>query len=167
MKSRVKLGMGLAAATVSLASVAMGVGASSASAAAGRPKVLTAGVISLKEGKWGNVLADRGHFTLYLLSNESGLHFHCTKANGCWSFWKPLLITKGTKISKGSGVAGHVGAVSINSTEDQVYFNSYPVYTFVGDSGPAQQNGEGLKSYGGTWYMLNPKATTASSTPVK
>lgn len=166
MRSRIKVGVGVTAATIALASTAMGVGVSGASATA-RPRVMTAGVISLREGKWGNVLADRSHFTLYLLTDEAGLQFHCTSGNGCWDVWHPLLLTKGTKISKGTGIRGHVGAVSVSSTDDQVYFNDYPVYAYVGDSGPAQQHGEGIVSYGGTWYMLNPAATTAGSTAVK
>jgi predicted lipoprotein with Yx(FWY)xxD motif len=135
---------------------------------AARPHVITAGVISLNEGtKWGNVLANRSKHTLYLLTSEVGFHITCTKANGCWSVWAPLLLTKGTKVSIGTGVKGQIRVFSVNSTEDQVAFNSYPVYTYLGDSGPAQQHGEGLSSFGGTWYMLRATATTAATTPVK
>jgi hypothetical protein len=29
------------------------------------------------------------------------------------------------------------------------------MYEYSGDSGPGQSNGQGIKSYGGTWYVLN------------
>jgi hypothetical protein len=36
------------------------------------------------------------------------------------------------------------------------------MYEYTGDSGSGQANGEGIKSFGGTWYVLNP-----SGQPVK
>ena len=33
---------------------------------------------------------------------------------------------------------------------------------FAGDSGPGQAKGQGIKSFGGTWYVVN-----ASGNPVK
>jgi hypothetical protein len=40
-------------------------------------------------------------------------------------------------------------------------YNGWLVYEYSGDSGPGQSNGQGIKSFGGTWYVLN-----ASGSPV-
>jgi hypothetical protein len=41
-------------------------------------------------------------------------------------------------------------------------YNGYLVYEYVGDSGRGEANGQGIKSFGGTWYVLD-----ASGNPVK
>jgi len=160
------LAAGIAAATLSIGAA----GATSAPAVTGRPpahpKVLTAGVVAITVSKYGSVLADRGHFTLYLLTTEVGTKLHCTSA-ACLATWPPLLITKGQKVSVGAAVKGKVGTVVRSSTTLQVTFNGYPVYLYAGDTGPAQTHGEGLVEFGGTWYMLRPSATTAATTAVK
>jgi hypothetical protein len=35
----------------------------------------------------------------------------------------------------------------------QVTLNGHPLYTYVGDGRPGQANGQGLASFGGTWYV--------------
>jgi predicted lipoprotein with Yx(FWY)xxD motif len=165
MRVRGILAGGAAAVAGICAATSLSLGAPAS--ATGGPRVLTAGVISIKVGKYGAVLGNRSSHTLYLLSIESGTHIHCTVSSGCTSLWPPLLITKGTKISVGTGVKGKVGTVSRSATTAQVTYNGYPVYTYSGDSGPKQSNGEKIFAFGGTWYMLSPAATTAAKTPVK
>jgi len=46
-----------------------------------------------------------------------------------------------------------------------VTFNSFPLYTFAGDSGARQSHGEGVKAFGGTWTLVNAAAATALATP--
>ena len=41
-------------------------------------------------------------------------------------------------------------------------YKGWRVYEYTGDTGSGQANGQGLKSFGGTWYVLN-----ASGQPVK
>jgi len=160
----------LAAACAVATSTAMGASASAATTASNQhhpaaARVLTVGLKSIKVKKYGSVLADRGGYTLYLLSTEANKKIHCTSY--CLQYWPPLLISKGEKVSIGAGVKGKVGTVARSSKSLQVTFNGYPVYTFAGDSGPGETNGEKIASFGGTWYMLRPTAKTAAATPVK
>jgi len=112
------------------------------------------------------VLVDSSHRTLYLLSNEKSAHLHCTGT--CLTYWPPVLVSKAvTKLSLGPGVKGKIGFVARTRSMKQVTFNSYPLYRFSGDAGAGKTNGEGLASYGGTWYALKAAATTADATPVK
>ena len=52
-------------------------------------------------------------------------------------------------------------------TKWQVTYNGWPVYTFIGETGPAKSNGEKIVAFGGTWYLVTAAATTNSATPVK
>jgi predicted lipoprotein with Yx(FWY)xxD motif len=115
-------------------------------------------------GKYTDVLGNSSHFTLYVLTSEKGGTLKCT--GSCLQSWFPLLVTSSTKtVAEGAGVKGAIGFVTRGSSK-QVTFNSYPVYTFYGDSGPSQANGEDIPDLGGTWYMASAAASTATTTPV-
>jgi hypothetical protein len=63
----------------------------------------------------------------------------------------------------GSGVqASLLGTVTRSDGSKQVTYGGHPLYMFSGDSAAGQVNGEGITSFGGTWYALD-----ASGQPVK
>jgi len=120
--------------------------------------------------KYPGVLGNSKSHSLYLLSDEVGGKLHCT--GQCLQTWVPLWISKGAHASVGPGVKGKWGTVarklSSASTKYQLTYNSFPVYTFAGDSAPKQANGEGIKFASGVnWYLIKASATTASSSPMK
>lgn len=120
---------------------------------------------STTAGSYADVLATSSGRSLYLLSVEVGATIKC--GAGCTSTWIPLEVTSTTTtIALGAGVKGTIGFVKRSSTKDQVTVNSYPVYTYIGDSGPGQSNGEDVAADGGTWYLLHAGATTAGTTSV-
>jgi predicted lipoprotein with Yx(FWY)xxD motif len=89
----------------------------------------------------------------------------------CLQSWFPLYVAKGSHPSVGAGVKGKLGSVarklSKTDTKYQLTYNSFPVYTFSGDTGPRQSNGEGIEFATGVyWYLLHSSATTAAATPV-
>jgi predicted lipoprotein with Yx(FWY)xxD motif len=114
------------------------------------------------------VLESNSSLTYYELSDEVGGTLHCTGA--CVSSWPPLLVSSATtaaEVSLGTGVKGAIGFVTRSASQKQVTFNSYPIYTFSGDTGPNQSNGQGIEEPGGaTWHLVNASATTPASTPV-
>ncbi|MGO9963316.1 MAG: hypothetical protein ACLPUG_07820 [Acidimicrobiales bacterium] len=118
-----------------------------------------------KVAKYGEVLANSAGFSLYVLSTESTGKLHCT-SSACLSGWPPLLVAKNTMITVGAGVKGKVSHVTRGS-KWQVTYNGWPVYTFVGDSGPGKSDGENIVAFGGTWDLVHAGATTRSGTPVK
>jgi predicted lipoprotein with Yx(FWY)xxD motif len=115
--------------------------------------------------KYGKVLANSAGFSLYVLSTESKGALHCTSTS-CTTSWPPLLVAKNAKITAGPGVKGKVSHVT-RGTKWQVTYNGWPVYTFIGDSGPGKSQGEKIVGFGGTWYLVNAAATTSSKTPLK
>ncbi len=113
----------------------------------------------------GRVLVNGQGRTLYILSSESGGKVTCTAANGCVKFWPHTKLPRGVK----HGVAGSGARASLLGTtkgsDGSLYLtygrSHWPLYTFAGDTGPGEAKGEGITSFGGTWYAI-----TRSGTPV-
>jgi predicted lipoprotein with Yx(FWY)xxD motif len=105
----------------------------------------------------GTVLVNGQGQTLYMLTSEQGGKITCTPANGCTQVWPETLLTSGTTTATaGSGVRSSLlGAVKDASGNLEVTYNHWPLYTFSGDPGPGAAKGQGLTSFGGTWYVLN------------
>jgi predicted lipoprotein with Yx(FWY)xxD motif len=110
-----------------------------------------------------SALVNHSSRTLYVLSSEKGAKLKCTGA--CTSTWPPLLVKSSvTTVALGAGVKGTIGFVKRSKTMKQVTFNSFPVYTYQGDSGKLQSNGEGITADGGTWTLVKAKASSAGAT---
>ena len=105
----------------------------------------------------GTVLVSAQGRTLYLLSSEKGGKITCTKSNGCTKFWPEITLPAGTTAATaGGGVESSLlGTVKDDSGNLEVTYNGWPLYTFAGDSGAGVDKGQGLTSFGGTWYVLN------------
>jgi predicted lipoprotein with Yx(FWY)xxD motif len=102
-------------------------------------------------GKSKNVVVGANGKTVYMLSGETSSHLLCNSQT-CFGFWPPLKVAKGAKLSKAPGVNGKLGTLHRNGFF-QVTLNGRPVYNFGGD-GKRQANGEGIKSFGGTWHAV-------------
>jgi predicted lipoprotein with Yx(FWY)xxD motif len=155
------LGAGALALALSLELVGpvAGAGAVRSGPATGKPTVV---VVDLRH--YGPVLADSSRMSLYLLSDERPGHLTCT--SGCLSIWPPLLVGKGQVPRAGPGVRGHLGVLARGGLRELTY-NGYPLYTYAGDSSPGNANGEGIPSFGGTWYLVRAPATSRGATPVR
>jgi predicted lipoprotein with Yx(FWY)xxD motif len=102
--------------------------------------------------------------SLYVLSSERGGALKCTGA--CLSTWVPLEVSTATKsVSLGAGVKGKIGFVARGGAKKQVTFNSYPLYSFAGDSSARGSKGEGIKALGGTWTLVHAAAASVGATP--
>ena len=111
----------------------------------------------------GTVLADGRGRTVYILT-AGGKNVPCTDASGCTKVWPDLPFPAGTSAAKaGMGAsASLLASKKLSDGETYPTYNGWLLYEYTGDSGPGQANGEGLKSFGGTWYALD-----ASGNPVK
>jgi len=113
----------------------------------------------------GTVLVNGQGQTLYMLTSEKGGKITCTQANGCTQAWPETLLTNGATTAKaGSGVQSSLlGTVKDASGNLEVTYNHWPLYTFSGDSGSGVAKGQGLTSFGGTWYVLNGSGNPVTS----
>ncbi|GEM_PF-901516 len=157
LRPRPRRGSSLAALLAVVAAVTV-VGAASASSG----PLLQSG----HAGPYVGILVNSGQRSLYANTAERGGHIHCRAA--CISFWPPLLVTNSvTRVSLGSGVRGKIGFIRRSATTRQVTFNGFPVYRFSGDGAAGQATGEGIAADGGTWYLVNARSTSPSTTHVK
>jgi hypothetical protein len=91
----------------------------------------------------------------------------CIQANGCTQAWAETLLSNGASAAKaGSGVqSALLGTVKDASGHLEVTYNHWRLYTFSADPGPGAAQGQGLTSYGGTWYVLNGSGHPVTSRP--
>jgi predicted lipoprotein with Yx(FWY)xxD motif len=100
--------------------------------------------------------------TLYALSPETTHHLLCT-SNECLKVWPPLTVpSRKTKLKAGPGVQGHLGILRRSDGLLQVTLRGLPLYRFSHDHAKGEANGQGIKSFGGTWHAAS-AATKASS----
>lgn len=140
--------------------------ASSASGAAtASVTVTTADVAGI-----GTVLVNGESRTLYLLTSERGGKITCTAANDCTTYWPLAELPAGLSHGvAGSGAqASLLGTVRTASGSLVLTYGGWPLHTFSGDSGPGMAHGQGVTSFGGTWWAISPAGTPVtgvSSTP--
>jgi predicted lipoprotein with Yx(FWY)xxD motif len=156
------LALGTAAAVA-----ACGSSPSSSSAPADASSAASATVSAKSVPGVGIVLVDGQGQTLYMLTSEKGGKITCTQANGCTQAWPETLLSNGAMTAKaGSGVQSSLlGAVKDANGNLEVTYNHWWLYTFAGDSGPGAAKGQGLTSFGGTWYVLNGSGNPVTSSP--
>jgi predicted lipoprotein with Yx(FWY)xxD motif len=52
------------------------------------------------------------------------------------------------------GVPGRFGTIYRPDGGQQVTYDGHPLYTYIGDQGPGQANGNDLDLNGGLWYEM-------------
>jgi predicted lipoprotein with Yx(FWY)xxD motif len=113
----------------------------------------------------GTVLVNSKGQTLYMLTSEKGGKITCTDDNGCTKLWPDTELPKGTiSATAGSGIqTSLLGTVKNSAGDSYVTYHGWPLYTYSGDNGPGQASGEGITSFGGTWYVLSTSGNPVTS----
>ena len=140
--SSLALGAAIASPTVA--------GASTRTHQAHRAKSRGAVVKVEKASKFGKVLVDSQGKVLYFLTDTKGKSFAC--ASGCTGLWPPL-FTKGKPRAGSGALTKKLGTVK-RGARLQVTYDGHPLYLYAGDTQARQASGDGIKSFGGTWYAL-------------
>jgi predicted lipoprotein with Yx(FWY)xxD motif len=99
---------------------------------------LTTVVIGGKE-----VFANASHLTIYVYDKDTGSTSNCYQA--CARAWPPVLLPPNTQVQAPLGVTQRTDGTT------QITVNGKPVYTYVGDGNPGEDNGDGL---GGIWHII-------------
>jgi predicted lipoprotein with Yx(FWY)xxD motif len=112
----------------------------------------------------GTVLVDAKGRTVYILTSSGQKNVSCSDASGCTASWPDLPLPDGTSAAEaGMGVRASLFGTMKEGGETYPTYNGYRMYEYTGDSGRAQANGQGVKSFGGTWYMLDASGKPARS----
>jgi predicted lipoprotein with Yx(FWY)xxD motif len=152
--ARILAGMRAAASMVIAAVGAVSVLALSlfaiAVASAGGSPAAAATTVTLKTATIGgvSVLTNARGFTLYLFAPDSPTTSKCTGL--CTAYWPP--VTGSPKA--GPGVTGKLGTITRPGGGVQATYDGHPLYTYIGDNGPGQAQGNGLDLNGGLWYEV-------------
>jgi predicted lipoprotein with Yx(FWY)xxD motif len=107
-------------------------------------------------GRSEAIVVDSRGVTVYELGGESLAHLQCL-TRACFNAWPPLKAASATaKPRLGPGVPGIVSIMRrVRGGFYQVMLDRHPLYFFAGDGGrPVLAKGQGIKSFGGTWHVV-------------
>ena len=109
--------------------------------------------VGVADENLGRILVDSQGRTLYLFQKDSGTTSTCTGA--CATFWPPLRANG--KPAVGNGASGSLLATTTRPDgSTQVTYNGHPLYRYSGDQRSGDTKGEGLSTFGGSWFALTP-----------
>jgi len=128
-------------------------GGSSSASGAGAGAVSVASV-----GDVGKVLVDSEGLTLYYFEKDKGGKSACYGA--CASAWPPL-TTSGAPHAMSSAESSQLGTTERKDGTTQVTYAGWPLYTYVADTKPGEDNGTDVKAFGASWYPLHPNGEKA------
>jgi predicted lipoprotein with Yx(FWY)xxD motif len=100
-------------------------------------------------GGLGNVLVDSEGMTVYLYTPDKGSESTCY--GECEAAWPPVLAEGKPTAGEGATSAA-LGTTKRKDGSMQVTYEGHPLYTFTGDSGPGEANGQELD---GIWFVLD------------
>jgi predicted lipoprotein with Yx(FWY)xxD motif len=126
--------------------------------------------ISTASSPKGQILVNAQGKSLYVFDKDTAGKIACT--TGCVAVWPPLVVPSGTSAPTGvMDVTATLGTVMRPEGTTQLTSDGRPLYSFSGDSGPGQVNGDGFMNI---WHVAkvsgngSPPAaagTTPTTTP--
>ena len=128
--------------------------AKTAQAPAATPASATAAArIGVASTGLGHVVVNGSGRTLYIFEKDSNGMSACNGA--CAAYWPPL-VSNGKPVALAGVNQSLVGTTKRADGSEQVTYNGWPVYTFIGDKQAGQTSGEGLTDFGASWDALTP-----------
>ena len=106
----------------------------------------------------GHLLTNAKGFTLYSFAPDTATKSNCN--GSCTHFWPPV---KGPATA-GPGVTGKLTVITRSDGSKQAAYNGHPLYTYVGDTAPGQDKGNGLNLSGGLWHVIPVSGSAAAAT---
>lgn len=103
----------------------------------------------------GAILVNGKGYTLYASSADTATKSVC--ASSCATIWSPVAGSEEPKLGPGLKKS-LVGDMTRADGRHQLTYGGHPLYTYQADTGPHLVNGQGLKDFGGTFYIVS--ATT-------
>jgi predicted lipoprotein with Yx(FWY)xxD motif len=94
------------------------------------------------------VLTNAKGLTLYWFVPDTATRSTCYGT--CAAYWPP--VTGPAKA--GPGVTGTLYTITRSDGSLQAAYDGHPLYTYIGDSGPGQANGNGIDLNGGVWHEV-------------
>ncbi len=134
-------------ALVLLGTALAGAGTSPA-ASSGPASTASGATLKATQVKGVTVVTNAKGFTLYRFAPDTPAKSVCNGA--CAAYWPPVLGVQ----KAGAGVTGKLGTIKRADGSVQATYDGHPLYTYIGDSGPGQANGNNIDLNGGFWYEV-------------
>ncbi len=110
--------------------------------------------LQLRRTADGKILVNRAGFTLYVFAKDGRNKDVCVNISGCPGVW-PALTTGGRAIA-GPGVKRSlIGTITVPGVGKQLTYAGHPLYTYIGDAGPAETSYIGASQFGARWFAIN------------
>ena len=152
MRNRWLVPAGAAAAVLVIAACGSsgngGSGGSGGSPAASAPAASSGSALKTMKVGSATVLADSKGLTLYWFVPDTSTKSNCN--GSCIHYWPPVT----GPVTAGSGVTGHLGTITRSNGTKQATWDGHPLYTYIGDTGPGMDKGNGLNISGGVWHAI-------------
>jgi predicted lipoprotein with Yx(FWY)xxD motif len=108
----------------------------------------------------GEVLVDANGMTLYYFEKDQKGSGQSQCSGACAEAWPPLL-TEGEPKAMSGAQSSMLGTIERSDGTTQVTYAGWPLYTFVEDKAPGEDNGTDSKAFGASWYPLHPNGEKA------
>jgi predicted lipoprotein with Yx(FWY)xxD motif len=102
----------------------------------------------------GQILVDEEGMTLYYFQKDQKGSGKSKCEGACAEAWPPLLTEGKPEAMKGVKAA-MLGTIKRDDGTTQVTYAGWPLYTFVEDKKPGEDNGTDSKGFGAAWYPLH------------
>lgn len=102
----------------------------------------------------GKVLVDAEGMTLYYFEKDQKGSGKSKCEGACAEAWPPLTTEGEPEAMKGVKKA-MLGTIKRADGSTQVTYAGWPLYTFIDDSKPGEDNGTDSKAFGASWYPLH------------
>jgi predicted lipoprotein with Yx(FWY)xxD motif len=133
-----------------------GSGSSGGSTNSGATPASTSSVVKTTKIGSATVLTNARGLTLYTFAIDGMNKSKCNAS--CIHYWPPL---KGPV--KATGIKGTFTTIKRSDGITQETWNGHPLYTYIGDSAPGQDKGNGLNLSGGVWHVAAVSGAPAPS----
>ena len=94
------------------------------------------------------VVTDSKGLTLYWFAPDTPTASHCS--GSCAVYWPPVIGSP----TADPGVTGKLGSIKRPHGSIQATYDGHPLYTYIDDTAPGQDNGNDIDLNGGYWYQM-------------
>jgi predicted lipoprotein with Yx(FWY)xxD motif len=102
----------------------------------------------------GKILVDSEGMTLYYFEKDQKGSGKSKCEGACAEAWPPLTTEGEAEAMTGVNTA-MLGTIKRDDGSTQITYAGWPLYTFVEDKKPGEDNGTDSKAFGASWYPLH------------
>ena len=110
-----------------------------------------------KHNKLGTILAaGPKKLTVYLFEADKGSTSSCSGA--CAKVWPPVIVSGSPKATSPAQMS-LLGTTNRSDGTKQLTYKGHPLYYFIKDKDDGDAYGQGVKHFGGSWYVVAPSGS--------